>query len=833
MERGAIDVGIDLGTTNSTIAVMDGIDAKVIPNKVGSTVTPSAVWIDQRGHLRIGEEAKLRALGSDEANAVAEFKLLMGSGEVGRKQFSRSGKSMLPEELSAEVLKALKIDFQTNTGEDLPAAVITVPAGFENPQTNATQKAAKLAGFVSSPLLLEPVAAALAYGFQSESDNVYWFVYDFGGGTFDAAVMRIRDGLIQVVNHNGNNHLGGKLIDWGIVTKKLVPILKAEYNLPDFKKGNRRWNLPFGMLKYYAEKAKIEVCRTKAASEIWVEDLGTDAEGKKISITYELTPQDVEETSRPHMERSLEICRKTLEECGLSGFDMDRVLMVGGTTLSPWVRETVQEELGGKVEFGLDPVTVVARGAAIFAGTQKRPATSRPQATMGAWIVDVEHQPIGNVPDPDIGGRIIPPEGQQVEGCTVEFADIKTQWRSGRATLGADGVFMTQLFAGKQCRHEYEIEFCDASGSRIPTTPSRVSYTIGVIPEPHPPAAMSIGVGLASQGVAFYVKKGTPLPARKSIDHYTTVPLRAGHAEDELRIPLLEGEHSRAIRNHRIGVMVIRGTDVRRDLPLGSQLDITLIMDTSQLIKAQAYIGSLDQDFQIELDPRAGHSTLEEIRTDREAQRIRLSEIQEKAVHTDAVKAEVALARIQSQQLEGQIDELVDAAESDHEALLELDRRLRELAAAIDEAEDSVEWPVLLEQAKESRRDAERVVEEFGESTDRPPLASLREELERAIDIGDPDLLRRSQSDLDALYFRVLDRRPDYHVGRFEWLLDRLGSMRDPAQAEQIIAQGRRAREQGDLAAMKAANRQLISLLPREVQEEARHANVGGTITQD
>ncbi len=201
MKRTTIDFGIDLGTTNSTVAVISDINAKVIPNKGGSGITSSAVWIDKRGNIHVGQEAKLRALVEDQDNADLEFKLRMGTSTEGKKLFARSGREMLPEELSAEVLKSLKMDVQTNMGEELRSAVITVPAAFENSQTNATQKAAQLGGFGKIPLLLEPVAASLAYGFQSESENVYWFVYDFGGGTFDAAVMRIRDGLIQVVNH--------------------------------------------------------------------------------------------------------------------------------------------------------------------------------------------------------------------------------------------------------------------------------------------------------------------------------------------------------------------------------------------------------------------------------------------------------------------------------------------------------------------------------------------------------------------------------------------------------------------------------------------------------
>ena len=833
MHRTTIDFGIDLGTTNSTVAVIDGTDAKVIPNTAGSAITPSAVWIDKRGRIHVGQEAKLRALVEDQCNADLEFKLRMGIGAEGKKVFVRSGREMLPEELSAEVLKSLKMDVQTNMGEELRAAVVTVPAAFENPSTNATMKAARLAGFIESPLLLEPYAASVAYGFQSDSENVYWMVYDFGGGTFDAAILRVRDGLIQLVNHDGDNFLGGKLIDWDIVTKKLIPAITSQSNLPEFNRGNPRWKAAIGKMKYYAELAKIEVCRSKASHEVWIEGLCEDADGKEVDFAYTLTPEDVEQVSKPYIEKSLDLCRKTLGGTGLNGSNMERILMVGGTSLNPWVRDAVQAELGSRVEFGIDPVTVVARGAAIYASTQVLRDEGATLVPAGTWRMEIEHKPVGNVPDPDIGGRVMAPGSQSTEGFTIEFVDLKTQWRSGRITLGAGGVFMTQLYAEKQRRCEYAIELCDATGSRISTSPSTVSYTIGIPPEDNPPAAMTIGIGLANGGVATYISKGTKLQARMSMDHYTMTPLRAGHSEDELRIPLIEGEHHRAERNHGIGMMVIKGSDIRRDLPAGSQIEITLIMDTSQQIRLRAYVNSLDEDFEMTFDPQMKHSSLGELSKDAQQQKERLTAVRVEAERTNALKGEAALSRIDDQHLLDQVDGLLEAAESEPEAVAQLDRRLRELAAAVDEVEDSVEWPVLLEKAEESRTTTEQAVSEHGERGDRSRLSSLKGELQRAIDAGDRDVLRRCIDELDELVYHIWDRQPGFHVARFNWLVERAQSMRDPGQAEQIIAQGRRAINNNDIEALKAANRQLISLLPCDVQEEAKHANIGGTITRE
>ncbi len=842
MKRMTIDFGIDLGTTNSTIAVVDGVDAKPIPNKAGAVITPSAVWIDKRGNLFVGEEAKGHALKDDPDNGDLEFKLRMGMREV--KKFVRSGREMLPEELSAEVLKSLKMDVQTSMGEEVRAAVVTVPAAFELPQTAATRRAAcgtsddevkaglariAGAGFKQCILLLEPVAASLAYGFQSTSENVYWLVFDFGGGTFDSALMRVRDGLIQVVNHDGDNHLGGKLLDWDIVTEKLIPAAVRQFKLPDFQRGNARWQKAIGNLKYAAEKAKIEVCRTRAPSEVYVEGLCEDADGKSVDFLYMLTPEDVIAVGKPYVERALNLCRKVLKDKGLTGKDLSKVLMVGGSTLNPWMREAVAQELGAPLEFSIDPVTVVARGAAIFAGTQRIVETGEAEALpSGTWRIEIEHEPVGNVTDPDIGGRVFAPTGRDPKGCTIEFVDTRTKWRSGRITLGMEGVFMTQLFAEEKRRCEYDIEVCDITGTRLPVSPERIAYTLGLVPD-KPPLSNTIGIGLATEDMCPYIRKGTKLPARGTNDHRTVVALRAGHAEDVLHITVLEGENARAVRNHLIGKMTITGADIRRDLPVGSQVEVTVNIDESQRVKVQAYVSALDEEFGVAFSLQMSHESLDELRKQVAEQQTRLKAARGKLGKNRSPKADAALARIEDEQLVRQVDGLVASAAQNPDGLQQLDRRVRDLASAVDEVEDAAEWPGLIELAEKNKTDCEGMVNDHGEPSDRNRLSALLTEHQRAVESGDPGMLKRVADDFDILWFSVVERLTAYHVGRFNRLVERLKSMRDVEQAEQVIAQGRRAINNNDVDSLKAANRQLANLLPREEQASVDQ-RVGGVI---
>ena len=352
---------------------------------------------------------------------------------------------MLPEEMSAEVLKSLRADVQTNKAEDLGAAVITVPAAFELPQCEATGRAAALAGLKLSPLLQEPVAAALAYGFQSAANKVFWLVYDFGGGTFDAAVIQVRDGVIQVVNHAGHNYLGGKNIDWDIVEKLLIPKLTQERHLSEFHRNNVKWRAAMANLKYQAEKAKIQVSRTKGPFSFWVENL-VDESGKTFEFSYELKPEEVQRIIEPWVEQSINLCKRALQEKGLSGQDIEKTILVGGSSLFPWLQERVSAELGTKLDLSIDPITVVVRGAAVFAGTQRMIADDAPIAA-GTYKIQLEYEPVGTDTNPMVGGRITPPGGASVDGLSVQLLETRSQWRSGAIQVAANGTFMTEVRA--------------------------------------------------------------------------------------------------------------------------------------------------------------------------------------------------------------------------------------------------------------------------------------------------------------------------------------------------------------------------------------------------
>ncbi|MCI0435926.1 MAG: Hsp70 family protein, partial [Gemmatimonadetes bacterium] len=465
-----------------------------------------------------------------------------------------------------------------------------VPAAFELPACEATKRAAQLAGFQVSPLLMEPVAAALAYGFDTESDRVFWLVYDFGGGTFDAAVMQVRDKMIQVVNHGGDNHLGGKLIDWEIVDQLLVPAISSEFRLRDLRRGNPRWRDVIAKLKNAGEEAKIRVSRVETAP-ISIDFTNHDDQERLASFEYELRRSDVERLSQPFITRSLNICRRVLSERRLGPANIEKIVLVGGPTLMPWLREQLadaNEGLGIPVEFRVDPLTIVARGAAVFATTQ-RLQTGPPEATKGEFTIHLEYTPAGPDPEPPVGGRVTAPAGESLAGATIEFINHGAQprWSSGKVPISPDGTFLTNLFAEKGKPNTFAIELRDRAGNIRPTIPDHLTYKV-IITITEIPLIHSIGVGLANGETRRYFERGQALPTRARRIHRAALHVRQGQAEDALRIPVVEGENLRRWdRNREIGTLIIGGHQIRRDIPVDTEIEVTVEIDESRLTRAK------------------------------------------------------------------------------------------------------------------------------------------------------------------------------------------------------------------------------------------------------
>jgi molecular chaperone DnaK len=369
-------IGIDLGTTNSVVAVMEGGQPAVIPNQEGGRTTPSVVGFTKNGERLAGQVAKRQSVTNPE-NTIYSIKRFMGrrfdevseemklvpykavSGENGDARVEIQGKKYSPPEISAMILTKLKEAAEAYLGEKVSKAVITVPAYFNDAQRQATKDAGQIAGLEVMRIINEPTAAALAYGLDKKKDETI-VVYDFGGGTFDISVLEVGDGVVEVKSTNGDTHLGGDNIDQRII----------DWLIQEFKKDQgvdvSKDQMALQRLKEAAEKAKIELS-TLLETEVNLPFLTADASGPK-HLTIKLTRARFEQMVDDILQRSVGPCKQAMQDAGLTPKDIDEVVLVGGSTRIPKVQQIVRELFGKEPNKSVNPDEVVAIGAAVQGG---------------------------------------------------------------------------------------------------------------------------------------------------------------------------------------------------------------------------------------------------------------------------------------------------------------------------------------------------------------------------------------------------------------------------------------------------------------------------------
>ena len=392
-------IGIDLGTTNSAMAVLEGGEPTIIINAEGDRTTPSVVSFQKDGELVVGKAAKNRAVTNPE-NTIASIKRFIGrnysetasergtvaynikNGKDGRNMVDIDGKEYTPEEISARVLQKLKADAEKYLGEPVTEAVITVPAYFNDAQRQATKDAGKIAGLNVQRIVNEPTAAALAYGLDKQDKDQKVLVFDLGGGTFDVSILELGDGVFEVLSTAGDNHLGGddwdqRIIDW------MADKFKGEH-VVDLRKDK----MTLQRLKEAAEKAKMELSSaTQATINL---PFITAVEGQPVHLDYTLTRAEFERITSDLLDRCKTPVHTALRDAGLKSSDIDEVVLVGGSTRMPAVQEEVKKITGKDPHMGVNPDEVVAIGAAIQGGVLAGDA-----AASGILLLDVTPLSLG------------------------------------------------------------------------------------------------------------------------------------------------------------------------------------------------------------------------------------------------------------------------------------------------------------------------------------------------------------------------------------------------------------------------------------------------------
>ena len=394
-------IGIDLGTTNSCVAVMEGGKPVVIPNAEGMRTTPSVVAFTKTGERLVGEPAKRQAVTNAE-RTISSIKRHMGTDY----KVSIDGKDYTPQEISAMILQKLKADAESYLGEKVTEAVITVPAYFNDAQRQATKDAGKIAGLKVERIINEPTAAALAYGLEDESEQKV-MVYDLGGGTFDVSIIDIGDGVIEVLSTNGDTHLGGDDYD-DRITKWLVDEFKAAegVDLSQDKMALQR-------LKEAAEKAKKELS-SATTTDINLPFITATAEGPK-HLDMKLSRAKFEEITSDLTERTAVPVQNSMKDAGLSNSDLGKVLLVGGSTRMPVVQEKVKQLTGKEPSKNLNPDECVALGAAVQGGKMSGEAGASDVLLLDVTPLTLSIETLGGVATPLIKrNTTIPTRASQV-----------------------------------------------------------------------------------------------------------------------------------------------------------------------------------------------------------------------------------------------------------------------------------------------------------------------------------------------------------------------------------------------------------------------------------
>lgn len=828
MANETVSIGIDLGTTNSSIVINRDGAIEIVKKPGGVEYTPSVFGFDKAKNKVVGQrayESLFKDVSDGEAsNYKPEIKRIIGTPQTFL--FERAGIEMNAEEISAEILKSLRQDVLRKYPDfEARAAVITIPAAFSVLQCEATKRAGNLAGFEHVVLLQEPIAAAISYGF-AKTKNETWLVYDLGGGTFDVALISSREGVLSVLGHSGDNFLGGKNLDWDIVDRIITPRILNEFTVRNFSRDHQEHRAKFARLKYLAERAKIELSSYETTT-IEVDGIGNDDSGHPIATSIGVSAGDLQSLMKPLVDQTINLCRDTFLEVGLNSSAISKIILVGGPTQSPYVRQRLETDLGISTDSSVDPLTVVARGACIFGLSQKIPERStggdERRTPEGVLEVSLNYETLTADTDQTVTG-IVKGLGAANGGYCIKI-ESETGSYSGPKVPLKGGKFVATIPLEHNKSNHFWIYLLDGNNAAISITPDSFTITHGLsiagAPIPH-----SIGVTVfrkdfrekAGHTEIFekLIEKGTVLPAKRTERFKTARRVKKDSDENPLLIRVGEGESQIPDRNAYVCELGIKGSDLPRDLPEGTELDVSIEVNEIRELSVTAYIPLIDLTLNARSTVRDEIIDVSDVEAEFDTQLERARMVAENCSGDKLKKIDDAVRSVSTSLRNAQLDE-----DEKRKAV----KQLRDLKVVLDQTQKQTELPQLWQEFTDRAGGTRETIARVPDMTDRDKferqLEEIRSEGDKAFKEGDKALLGSVMARLDDLAGRALFADPATWLYHFRNLTEGSYSFTNEREAAYLTEKGRQAITHNDVEELKRCCRGLMNLLPGDAQRAA------------
>lgn len=814
-----INIGIDLGTTNSSIGYFEQGEVKIFKDPTSWKDTISSVVSFRKDRIMVGQKAK-EFIEKSPDNTIGLFKRKMGTNESFK--IKSLSKSVTPIELSAHVLKELK-SFVQDSNIDMSSTVITIPASFDTIQSNATKQTGELAGFKEVVLLQEPIAASLAYAntTKEELEDTKWLVYDFGGGTFDVALLSISDGEMKVLDHEGDNFLGGSDFDRLIVEKIIVPYLEKSYDFKDLlnelQNSNGKLNQLYYKLLYLAEQLKIELSNKPSAD---IEFEINDSLGKELDVFFTITRDSFEQIITSEIQITVDMINKVLTANSFRTSDIDFILMIGGSTYIPYIRKYIENSLKVKVNTNIDPTTAVAIGATYYAGNKKRKnILGKEESLSSEFKIKMAYEKSTQ-------------DDSEYFACKVEGNIDGYQYRIKREDGGFDSGLKElsnriseDLPLIKDNYNFFSLSIYNQYGDIVQNENIEISqgkYTITGQPLPED-ICFEVDDSQMKTKLELIFKKNDTLPLKRMItkDINKTVKM---NSNDELIINVLEGNsNSIPEANKSIGCMKIGGKDIERDILKGSDIEITLEISESRDISISAYISMTDQEFQETFNP-----------LNREVDVINLSEdiedLSEKLYESltfakednDYVKLD-DLYELQSEvdKLQEEVSKIDENDSTDKR--YQLEDKKRTIARDYYTSIKNEKLNKLKKEYLDLKVEVEKLVAQYGDYGEQEYLKELVEKESVYLNSNNISKIEELLEEIQTVRFQMYWKTPDFIKSTFAWLVKDEPSFKDESRANLLIGKGLKYFEKENMEELADITKELFSLLAREEQSKIQN----------